>query len=166
VPDVTDEFAIVAPVPLEHLETGEGVAKDTGYVAFGSMKWELFRDIDQRRGDAAVPVLIYPSADDSPTSLALRIAWCGLYIGSSESKGGAHVSGMRHRPSSTEKYAGDNKGHWAVFWHVSDLRRIEPAKQLPISALQTVKGGWRKNAPPRGPELVQVPDALRAEFGL
>lgn len=165
-PEVLDEFAIVAPVPLEHLVTGEDVAKSTGFVAFGSMKWELFRDIDQRRGDGAVPVLIYPSADDSASSLALHVAWCGLYVGSSESKSGAHVAGMTHRPSSTEKYAGDNKGHWAVFWHVSDLRRLDPAKQLPISALQTVKGGWRKNAPPRGPELVQLPDALQAEFGL
>lgn len=161
-----DEFAIVAPVPLEHLETGESVAQSTGFVAFGSMKWELFRDIDQRRGDAAVPVLIYPSADDSPSSLALRIAWCGIYVGSSESKSGAHIAGMTHRPSSTEKYAGDNKGHWAVFWHVSGLCRLPSAQQLPISALQTVKGGWRKNAPPRGPELVQLPDALRVEFGL
>ncbi len=165
-PEVMEEFAIVAPVPLEHLETGESVAQSTCFVAFGSLKWELFRDIDQRRGDAAIPVLIYPSADDSPSSLALRIAWCGLYVGSSDSKGGAHIAGMTHRPSSTEKYAGDNKGHWAVFWHVRDLRRIEQAQQLPISALQTVKGGWRKNAPPRGPELVQLPDALRAEFGL
>lgn len=164
--DTLDGFAIVAPVPLEHLETGKDVAETTGYVAFGSMKWELFRDIDQRRGNGAVPVLIYPSADDSPSSLALRIAWRGRYVASSESKGGAHIDGMKHRPSSTEKYVGDNKGHWAVFWHVSDLRRIERAQQLPISALQTVKGGWRKNAPPRGPELVQLPDALRAEFGL
>ncbi|RAH96073.1 hypothetical protein DLJ53_33535 [Acuticoccus sediminis] len=38
--------------------------------------------------------------------------------------------------------------------------------QLPISALQTVKGGWSKNALPHGPDLVQLPDALRAEFGL
>lgn len=165
-PDILDDFAIVAPVPLEHLETGKDVAESTGFVAFGSMKWELFRDIDQRRGEAAVPVLIYPSADDSPSSLALRIAWCGLYVGSSESKAGAHIEGMTHRPSSTEKYPGDNKGHWAVFWHVSGLRRIKPAQQLPISALQTTKGGWRKNAPPRGPELVQLPDGLRAEFGL
>lgn len=165
-PDFLDEFAIVAPVPLEHLEAGRSVAETSGYVAFGSMKWELFRGIDQRRGGAAVPVLIYPSADDSPSSLALRIAWCGLYVGSSESKAGAHLDGMKHRPATTEKYAGDNQGHWAVFWHVSHLRRLEPTKQLPISALQTVKGGWRKNAPPRGPELVQLPDALRAEFSL
>jgi hypothetical protein len=165
-PEVLDDFSIVAPVPREHLQTGEDVAKSTGFVAFGSMKWELFREIDHRRGDAAVPVLIYPSADDSASSLALRVAWIGLYVGSSDSKGGAHFGGMTHRPSSTEKYVGDNKGHWAMFWHVSNLRRIDAASQLPISALQTVKGGWRKNAPPRGPELVQLPDGLRAEFGL
>ena len=50
-PEVISEFAIIAPVPLEHLETGESVAESTGFVAFGSMKWELFRDIDHRRGD-------------------------------------------------------------------------------------------------------------------
>jgi len=165
-PDIFYDFAIVAPVPLEHLETGKDVAEAASYVAFGSMKWELFRDIDQRRGYAAVPVLIYPSSDDVSSSLALRISWCGLYVGSSESKAGAHINGMIHRPPSTEKYSGDNKGQWAVFWHVSRLHRISPDQQLPISALQTVKGGWRKNAPPRGPERVQLPDALHSEFGL
>ena len=43
------DFAILAPVPREHLEEAPGVSASTGHVAFGSDKWELFRDIDARR---------------------------------------------------------------------------------------------------------------------
>ena len=60
------DFAILAPVPLEHLESGQGIATDKGFVAFGSRKFELFRDIDERRGVDPVPVLIYPSHEDDP----------------------------------------------------------------------------------------------------
>ena len=40
------------------------------------------------------------------------------------------------------------------------LQGATAAQRLPISAIQTVKGGWRKTAPPRGPELVATPSTL------
>ena len=35
------DFSILAPVPLEHLQSGGAIADATGFVAFGSRKWEL-----------------------------------------------------------------------------------------------------------------------------
>lgn len=63
----TQDFAILAPVPQEHLVSGMPIAQEKGFVAFGSRKWELFRKIDEMRGDKPVPVLIYAShEDDNP----------------------------------------------------------------------------------------------------
>jgi hypothetical protein len=156
----TKDFAILAPVPLEHLESGSDIARSTGYVAFGSRKWELFRDVNARRDGASVPVLIYPSHEDVPAKDSFVISWLGSYIGSEESSSGKHSENLNHRPPTTKKYASDNQGHWAVFWHVRDLRKLPAAQRLPIAAIQTVKGGWRKNAPPRGPELVALPSTI------
>ncbi|MBB4095523.1 hypothetical protein [Brucella pecoris] len=154
------DFAILAPVPLEHLQSGVDIAQKSGFVAFGSRKWELFRQVDELRGGARVPVLIYPSHEDVPAKDSFIVSWVGWYVGSEESGNGKHSQGMAHRPPTTGQYASDNRGHWAVFWHVRDLRELPAAQRLPISAIQTVKGGWRKSAPPRGPELVAMPSAL------
>ena len=151
------EFAILAPVPLEHLESGEVIAAEKGFVAFGSRKFELFRDIDQRRDGNPVPVLIYPSHEDDQAKVTSMVSWIGWYIGSEETHNGRHSLGMDHRPPTTGQYAADNKGHWAVFWHVRQLLPLSAKDRFAISKLQTTKGGWRKNAPPRGPELVAVP---------
>ena len=151
------DFAILAPVPQEHLDTGQGIAADTGFVAFGSRKFELFRDIDERRDGAEVPVVIYASWEDVPPKTGTNIVWTGWYVGSEETNSGRHSKGMTHRPPTTGQYATDNMGHWAVFWHVRALTPLEAADRFPISKLETVNGGWRKNAPPRGPELVATP---------
>lgn len=156
----TQDFAILAPVPQEHLVSGMPIAQEKGFVAFGSRKWELFRKIDEMRGDKPVPVLIYASHEDDNPALSFRIRWGGWYIGSEESGDGRHSLGMEHRPPTTAKYESDNRGHWAVFWHVRDLFELPQDQQMPISALQTFKGGWRKDAPPRGPELVAAPSAI------
>lgn len=55
------DFAILAPVPLEHLQSGRDVAAREGFVAFGSKEWELFRRVDELRHGRTVPVLLYPS---------------------------------------------------------------------------------------------------------
>ena len=162
-PDVVHHFAILAPVPLEHLQSGAPIAEQTGYVAFGSAKWELFRQLDADRDGAPVPVLIYPSHTDTPGTMNLVVSWWGWYVGHSDGKGGAHKEGMLHRPPTTNAYSTDNSGHWAVFWHVQGLRQLPSDKWLPIGKVPTVKNGWRKTAPPRGPERVALPEALSYE---
>lgn len=161
--DIKD-FAILAPVPLEHLQSGAGIAHETGFVAFGSRKWELFRQVDELRGGAPVPVLIYPSHEDVAAKVSFIVSWTGWYIGCEESGNGRHSKGMTHRPPTTGQYGLDNQGHWAVFWHVRDLRELPPEQQLPISAIQMIKGGWRKSAPPRGPELVATPSTMELQL--
>ena len=162
-PTVIHDFAILAPVPEEHLLSGCEVAERTGFVAFGTRKWELLQLVDSLRGSDPVPVLIYPSHEDAPVKNSFVACWFGWYAGHVTSKGGAHPDGMIHRPQSTQQYQSDNTGHWAAFWHVRDLRELPAEKRVPIGKIGTVKGGWRKNAPPRGPELVALPESLSYE---
>ena len=159
------DFAILAPVPLEHLKSGKAIAKSEGFVAFGSRKWDLFRKVDELRHGERVPVLLYPSHDyESPARLDFMIAWFGWYVGHVEAVGGAHPEGMRHRPPTTLQYPDDNRGHWVVFWHVEGLLKLRKSDQFPISTVGTYKGGtWHKDAVPRGPELVAVPNWLELQ---
>lgn len=158
---VTGDFAILAPVPLEHLQSGKGIAEKEGFVAFGSRKWELFRNVEEMRGGTPVRVLIYPSDEHVAAKVSFKVCWGGWYIGCEESNSGKHPLGIAHRPPTTEKYTADNQGYWAVFWHVKDLFELPKAQQMPISAIKSIKGGLRKNAPPRGPELVAVPSTIQ-----
>ena len=151
------EFAILAPVPLVHLQSGVVVCASQGFVAFGSNKWEQFRTIDEIRKDRPVPCLLYASHEGVPGKLAFAVTWFGWYIGHVDSVGGAHPEKMKYRPESTFRYAGGSAGHWAVYWHVTGLRELPKEKHSPIGNLQShARGTWRKNAPPRGPELVEL----------
>lgn len=148
--------AMLAPVPQEHLQSGKEVAQRTGFVAFGTRRWELLRKIDELREGAPVPVLIYPSHEDVP---AKDSCWFSWYVGHEQSRGSAHPLDMKHRSPTAE----DDTRDWAAFWHVEGLRELPKEKQLPISKIGTIKGGWRKDAPPRGPELVALPEILSYE---
>lgn len=87
-----ERFAILAPVPREHLESGIEVAANEGFVAFGSMKWELFRKIEDLRQGRTVPALLYPSYENVPAKLTFVVAWIGRYVGHVDSVNGAHPS--------------------------------------------------------------------------
>src|SRR5690242_500641 len=91
------DFALLAPVPEEHLLDGRGVAVTKGFVAFGSRKWELFREIDRLRDGQDVPVLIYPSHEDVELKLTFVVAWTAWYVGHVSSRMGAHPDGMKYR---------------------------------------------------------------------
>lgn len=152
------DFCILAPVPAEHIEASIELARPPGFVAFGSRKFELFRQIDALRQNLPVPVFLYASHDyESARASSSVVTWRGMFIGSEETQTGAHSLGMEHRPETTAAYANDNAGHWAVFWHVQEILPL--ATPVPISRFRAYKGGgWRKNAPPRGPELAYLPD--------
>lgn len=153
------DFAILAPVPEEHLISGLEVLKQEEHVAFGTRKWELFRHVEALCGGEPVPVLIYPSVEDDSPKLSYLVKWIGWYDGYEESDDGRYRF-PECRPKSTEKYAGDQSGYWAGFWRVKRLQKLEESGFRPISSLQSHKSGkfWKKGSPPRGPEIVQRPE--------
>lgn len=153
------DFALLAPVPKEHLEAGLDVVAAEAFVAYGSRKWELFRDLDRRRGDEPVPILIYPSYEDDEVKLRYLIKWTGWYVGHVRSDMGRHLDGFRHRPETVKKYPNDVNGFWAVFWHVAELNRLADDQWKPISSLSSYTTGdyWKAGHSPRGPEIVARP---------
>ena len=158
------DFAILAPVPREHLESALGVLTSEPYVAFGSQKWELFREIETLRGTENVPVLIYPSHEDNVVKLTYEVSWTAWYVGYSENsieKVADQNEGRR--PPTTEKYysKGDHADDWAVLWRVTNLQQLPTSQVVPIRKLDSYKTKyWRKNAPPRGPEIIGRPSWL------
>jgi hypothetical protein len=151
------DFALLAPVPLEHLLSGASVAAAAGKVAFGSMAWELFREVDTLRQGQSVDVFIYASHAAGVPVLAAT--WRGVYVGHVVSQGGMHPAGMQFRPPTTAKYPHDNSGYWAVFWEVADLGQLPPNSQLPIRTLRGYKSGKRfvSSFIPEGPLLIHHP---------
>jgi hypothetical protein len=53
------QVALLAPVPLQHLRSGQTKAECEGRVAFGSRAWEVFRKLDALREGMPVDVFIY-----------------------------------------------------------------------------------------------------------
>ena len=147
------EFALLAPVPLEHLENGVDICRREGKVAFGSRAWEVFRELDTLRDGKPLSAYIYASksdADGPPT-----VTWHAKYIGHVESKNGAHPEGMRFRSPSTGNYENDNKGWWAVFWEVASLELLPESKQLLIKELRSRSGAcYKPDFVPEGPIII------------
>jgi hypothetical protein len=159
-PAMPIDFAILAPVPLEHLRSGSAVAETLGYVCFGSQKFELFREIEKLRDHDPVPVLIYPSYEGEDAKPDYRIAWLGWYLGCIEDTGEKRrEEHTGHRPPTTARHAPqDSSSGWAVFWRVHGLREIPREFQAAITQLSSLRTGERRmEAPPRGPELVKRP---------
>lgn len=126
-------IALLAPVPKEHLDDGAKTVVDKGKVAFGSMKWETFRDLDKLRAGMPVDVYIYES--DGVGKFDSNATWRGRYIGHIESEMGAHPAGLTFRPESTAKYTADNQGHWAVFWELDSLEPVPKEEAVWVGAL-------------------------------
>lgn len=154
---MTADVAVLAPVPLEHLESGKGVCASKGKVAFGSRDFQFFRRLDELRGGLPVDVYIYPSHAKGPRHFEAR--WHARYIGHVESEGGAHPAKSEFRPPSTEKWPEDNLGHWAVFWEVADLRELPEGERLNIRDLRPHGGGkyYGRGFVPEGPILIEHP---------
>lgn len=156
------DFALLAPIPAMHLESALAVAQATGFVSFGSQKWELFREVDKLRLGADVPVLIYPSHERDEAKVTFRVTWSAWYIGHTDdglTKREDEKTG--HRPPTTFGFPEDNSTGWAIFWRVRDLTPLAPERQCPIKELESFKTEyWRKNAPPRGPEIIARPNFI------
>jgi hypothetical protein len=153
----TAVVALLAPVPLEHLLDGAEVCVKEGKVAFGSRAWEVFRKLDEIRGNTVVDVYIY--ASQSVPGGIPEVSWHARYVGQVESVGGAHPDGMRYRPPSTAKYPDDNVGHWAVYWEVESLGQLEPGERIRIKDLRGLDKAryYAAGFVPEGPLLIEHP---------
>ena len=150
------EIALLAPVPLVHLQDGLGICATKGKVAFGSRAWEVFRDLDNLRAGRGVPVLIYASITNSDGPAV--VSWQAQYIRHVYSKNGAHPAGMEFRPPSTAENSSDNLGWWAVFWEVRELKEIPEDQRVPVQEIQSRAGQFYKSSfIPEGPIIVQNP---------
>lgn len=158
---VCKEFAILAPVPEEYLVEGAEVCGKHGKVAFGSNAWETWREIDRLRGGLAVEVLIYASHSSAHPrgTMVHEVAWRARYVGHVESKHGSHPDGMTYRPPSTAKHRSDNRGHFALFWELRDLRALPVGEHLRIVDLKSYRTHkhYAANFVPEGPVLIELP---------
>lgn len=157
--DPTTAFAILAPIPEEHLHEGARVCTEKGKVAFGSRAWQVFQEVDRERGVQPVEVLIYPSHPLTGGRSKAIATWRALYIGSVNAKRGAHPDGMTYRPASTNKYETDNSGYWALFWEVGNLRSVGVAGAVKISSLKGLgkKKFYAPDFVPEGPLRIEYP---------
>lgn len=118
----THAFAILAPVPELHLTSGlEAIAAQLDSndllsdhvpkVAFGSMDFELFGEVEKLRGGKAIEIFIYASQAKGEQPLNPETTWRGLYVGNVASRRGRYPGKSIYRPQST---AADTPT-WAVF---------------------------------------------------
>lgn len=126
--------ALLVPVPEEHLESGLDICRKQGKVAFGSRMFEVFQELDAMLDGKPCPVLIYASWPKTPLPVA-TVTWSGTYVGHVHSRGGQHPDKMKYRPPTTAQYPDDNIGHWAVFYHVSELTKLPKEQRIEIPLL-------------------------------
>lgn len=150
------DVILLAPVPLVHLESAGKTLDEQGKVAFGSRAWEVFQKLDQERAGRPVEAYLYASWDGTTTRI--EATWRARYIGQVESRAGAHPDGLRFRPESSLQSETDNKGHWAIFWEVDQLQRLEGDARIPFTRFCSHGTGkaFKPNFIPEGPLLVTL----------
>jgi hypothetical protein len=118
-------YALLTPVPADHLRDGEDTCRRAGRVAFGSQAWPVFEELDLIAG-SGIPVFIYASMDGG--AVGPQVTWAATYQRYVESKGGAHPDRAKFRPRSCRSE--DASGYWAGFYEVTDLRRLSDNEQI------------------------------------
>lgn len=155
--NTASSIALLAPVPEEHLIDGAEVCEKEGKVAFGSRAFLVFVELDELRQGEPVDVYIY--ASHCERAGAARATWMASYQQFVHSLNGAHPDGKKYRPPSTFKYESDNKGHWALFWEVMNLRRLTDDEAVLIKDMR----GWKHKTKyarffiPEGPLIIEAP---------
>lgn len=128
-------FALLAPIPLPHLEGAIALLKEKEFVLFGSDK---FVDVFDRT-EIGSDVLIYVSHDDAAPAVSYRGTYHGIVGDPMQMR---QLERQGYRPPST---VGEK---WALFWKVSAIEKL--AKPIALSDIQLATGGYLKGYP-RGP---------------
>lgn len=157
---ITTDFAILTPVPQQHLEDGlDCVPK----VAFGSCSG-VFAEADYHRQGNRVRVFIYESHSTNPTRPP-QVSWTGVYIGQVQAVGRnrVHPQGDVYRPR--RAFLHDTPGHWLIYWEVESLMLLPEAERFAISSLRGLathnsrrpKPYYASSFKPEGPHLIEYP---------
>ena len=160
----TRAFALLAAVPQVHLLSAlEAIAAQLDSdnlpsehlpkVAFGSMDFEGFGEVEKLRGGKAIEIFIYASHAKGDQPLNPEVTWRGLYVGYVGSRRGCYPGQSIYRPQSTAT----DTPTWAVFWEVQEL---EPLKQsIPIGSLRgkNKKTNYPARFIPEGAVVIEYP---------
>lgn len=155
--EVSDHAALLAPIPEEHLVDGLDTIRRYGKAAYGSRAWQVFRELDDIRGDEPVPVYIY--ASHAEVRIGSKVTWQALYIGHVEAPGGSYPDSLKFRPESATRHPADLEGHWAVYWHITELERLEEEDWIDIADVRrfSTQKPYGDGFVPEGPIIVGHP---------
>lgn len=157
---MTPSFALLAPVPLIHLESALTIADEVPYVCFGSDLFHFFRSVDQDRGGADVPILLC-ATENQDSSASYIVKYFGWYVGAIEDATLQRVERKDGRipPSAREnRAAGIATEDWAVLYCVRDLRALAQHEVIRIDELtNAASGSSRALAAVRQPQRVSRP---------
>lgn len=150
------EVALLAPVPEIHLYSGVERIASSGRVAFGSMAWKLFRELQGLSEGQHVDAYLY--ASKSKKFGPPKVRWKGRYVRYVEAVNGSHPDGMIYRPQSTQENVSDNTGHWAVFWELDVLEELGKEEAIPMSLFRGLhsKKSYVSSFRPEGPILIEA----------
>ena len=155
----SSDIALLAPVPKVLLDSAIDPPW-SGHVAFGSRNFEAFRKLDEIRKKESVDTLIYEShTDDTPISP--RCIWQASYIKAHETDDGSLDKNLRKklRTPAMLSHPADIIGHWAVYWEVKNLRKIDSEEIIKIGDLCGLdrKAFYKHGFIPRGPVIIIHP---------
>lgn len=142
---------LLAPVPVEHIESALEAFNKVGRVAFatgdatsdfsGSSTWELFRELEQDGEFGILPVFIHASLSgqkaDHPAYRGQTASLRGIVAGYDLSKSGKHKR-PEERPSSA---LATDTGKSVGFWIVEDLITLDKQDQIALSKFRTFRSG-------------------------
>lgn len=164
----TYAFALLAPVPEMHLISGlEAIAAQFDSddlqpdqlpkVAFGSMDFEVFGEVEKLRGGRAVDVFIYASHAKGDQPLNPEATWRGIYVGYVASRRGRYPGKSIHRPKSTAT----DTPNWAVFWEIQELEQLKKPVAIGSLRAKNKKTNYQARFIPEGPVLIEHPAIRR-----
>lgn len=139
--------AIAAQLESDVLQAGQQPK-----VAFGSMDFEVFGQVNTLRGPQPFEVFIYAAnAKDQP--LHPEVTWHGTYVGCVQSRRGRYPGNSIFRPQATA----NDPPNWAVFWEIQGLERLKTP--IPIGDLRALgkKTNFQSRFFPEGAVLIDRP---------
>ena len=160
----TRAFALLAPIPQVHLlsaleaiaaqlDSDELPPEHQPKVAFGSMDFEGFSEVEKLRDGKAIEVFIYASHVQGNQPLNPQVTWRGWYLGYVGSRRGRYPGNSLYRPRSTVS----DPPTWAVFWEVQELELLKQPIAIGSLRGKNEKTNYPARFLPEGPVVIEYP---------